>query len=328
MAIDYQNLMKQAYPAWKDLYGNTPADAPVVNMQPALSGVPWTGEIPQATTQQNPKDIKEFRASLDKELAIPSDFRVIITPPLSISELMTSGQLAFRCESANLPGRTVATSDLRIYGPTEKFPYQTTYEDITMTFICSGDMAEKTFFDGWLELINPSTKWNFEYKENYVTTIEIDQFDRGINKPYKVELKDAFPVSVNQLDLDWSNNSTYHKLSVTFAYTSWERMAVDPSDVIYKNAGATPNGYNLAAIIQAGALIYNGAKSISKGNPYSILGVAGAATSIIPSIGGIQTLSSIINSQGRGSLDTIMDQTASSVNKSKQTIPSLTKTTI
>ena len=267
-----------------------------------------------------------IRASLNRDLAIPSDFRVVITPPGSIMSLMTAGELAFRCESTTLPGRTLATSDLRIYGPSEKFPYQTTYEDIVMTFICSGSMAEKTFFDGWLGLINPSSKWNFEYKENYATTIEIDQFDRQFKKPYKVKLVDAFPISVNQLDLDWSNNSTYHKLSVTFAYTSWERLPME--NIEYAAEGPKPNGYNLAAIIQAGALIYSGSKAVSKGNPYAILGVAGAATSIIPSIGSTQTLSSLINSQGRGNLDTIMDQTASSVNSSKQTIPSLTRTTI
>lgn len=271
-------------------------------------------------------DLNGFRSSLNKDLAIPSDFRVVITPPGSILPLMSAGELAFRCESTTLPGRTLATSDLRIYGPTEKFPYQSTYDDINMTFICSSSMAERTFFDGWLELINPSSKWNFEYKENYVTTIEIDQFDRQFNKPYKVKLIDAYPIAVSAMDVDWSNNSTYHKLNVTFAYTSWERLPLDTID--YAVEGQKPNGYNLAAIIQAGALIYSGSKSISKGNPYAILGIAGAATSIIPSLGGTQTLSSIINTQGRGALDTAMDQTASSVNKAQQTIPSLTTTTI
>jgi hypothetical protein len=33
-------------------------------------------------------------------------------------------------------------------------------------------------------------------------------------------LKDAFPINVNQLDLNWSNEN-FHKLNVTFAYTYW-----------------------------------------------------------------------------------------------------------
>lgn len=283
---------------------------------------------PSVQQTESKSDIKKFIASFDKGIAIASDFRVMIMPPASISDLMSAQQLMFRCESATLPGRTLATSDLRIYGPTEKYPYQTTYDDITLTFICSGDMVEKTFFDGWLELINPSSKWNFEYKESYVTTIEINQLDRLGNIPYKIKLLDAYPVSINQLDLDWYNSEAYHKLSVTFAYTSWERLPVGADDVRYEESTPTGSGYNLAAIIQAGALIYSASKSLSKNNPYAILGVAGAATSIIPSLGGTQTLSSIINSQGRNALDTNMDKIASNVNTSKQSIPSLTSTTV
>ena len=31
---------------------------------------------------------------------------------------------------------------------------------------------------------------------------------------------DAFPIAVNQLDLDWANDGV-HRLSVVFAYTYW-----------------------------------------------------------------------------------------------------------
>jgi hypothetical protein len=36
-----------------------------------------------------------------------------------------------------------------------------------------------------------------------------------------VNLFEAYPVSMNQLDLDW-NGEGYHKLTVTFAYTYWK----------------------------------------------------------------------------------------------------------
>ena len=36
---------------------------------------------------------------------------------------------------------------------------------------------------------------------------------------------DAFPIAVNQLDLDWSSDS-YHKLTVVFAYTYWQNNSI------------------------------------------------------------------------------------------------------
>jgi hypothetical protein len=45
------------------------------------------------------------------------------------------------------------------------------------------------------------------------------------NKSYSINLIDAYPISVNQLDLDWSNTD-YHKLTVVFAYTYWQNNSV------------------------------------------------------------------------------------------------------
>ena len=42
---------------------------------------------------------------------------------------------------------------------------------------------------------------------------------------YSVNLYDAFPISMNQMDLDWSGDG-YHKLNITFAYTRWENNSL------------------------------------------------------------------------------------------------------
>ena len=272
--------------------------------------------------------INDFRSSFVDELARPSKFKVLLTVPPSIRGVAGSDSktLSFKIENTVLPGRTVATSDLRIYGPTEKYPYQTTYEDITLTFICTGSMVEKTLFDTWMQLINPSETWNFEYKKHYVAPdITIIQYDNSNNEIHKVRLIDAYPIAMNQLDLDWSNDSTYHKLSVVFAYTYWETIAT--AGVKHVAGSAMNSPFNLAAAIQLGSLAVNSGAALKNGNPYALLSVAGAATSIIPSLGGTKTISSILNSQGRGALDSKLDQDASAANANKQTINGLTTTT-
>lgn len=171
--------------------------------------------------------INEFKSSFVDDLARPSRFKVKITLPpyLATKGITDSRQLSLRCENAQLPGRSIATGDLRIYGPTEKFPYQSTYEDMTLTFIVGNSMVEKTLFNEWLDYINPTQNWNFEYKKNYACEIVITQYDLSNNEVHSVKLIDAFPISVSQLDLDWSNDNAYHKLNVTFAYTYWEVLA-------------------------------------------------------------------------------------------------------
>jgi hypothetical protein len=171
--------------------------------------------------------ITNFISSFQNDLARPNRFDVNIPIPLTLIQYRNISQrLTFRCENANLPGRTISTTDQKIYNIVEKFPNQTTYQDMDMTFIVGGDMAEKQFFDAWLELINPTTNFNFKYKGDYSTSITVNQYDINNNLTYTIELIDAYPIAVNQLDLDWSNDG-YHKLTVVFAYTYWKNNSLN-----------------------------------------------------------------------------------------------------
>ena len=165
--------------------------------------------------------INDFKSSFKTDLARPNRFDVSIPVPLTLILYRNiSERLTFRCESANLPGRTLATADQKIYNITEKFPYQTTYNDMDLTFIVSDDMLEKEFFDAWMEFINPSTTFNMKYKGDYATTVTISQYDVTNKLSYSIELIDAYPIAVNQMDLDWSSDGT-HKLTVVLAYSYW-----------------------------------------------------------------------------------------------------------
>ena len=164
--------------------------------------------------------ISDFKSSFTTDLAKPSRFEVSIPTPLGLPNSGASKVLRLRCENAELPGRTLATAQQKIYGPEESFPYQSTFNDITLSFIVGDDMYEKKFFDSWLEWINPSLTYNFQYKVNYAIQMTIDQYDLQNKISYSVTLKDAFPTAINAMDLDWSSDA-YHKLTVSFAYTSW-----------------------------------------------------------------------------------------------------------
>jgi hypothetical protein len=173
--------------------------------------------------------LSTFISSFADELAKPSRFDVSITLPSVLGSIVDSFTLSLRCENANLPGRTLETSDLRIYGPSEKMPNRSSYEDITMTFIVTNTMVEKKVFNSWMDYINPTNTWNFEYKSNYVSDIVITQYDLSNNDVHSVKLIEAYPIAITQMDLDWANQD-YHKLSVTFTYRYWEVVGQNTAD--------------------------------------------------------------------------------------------------
>lgn len=163
--------------------------------------------------------ISAFKSSFNREIARPNRFDVSLTVP-SIIDSSASRLLNYRCENAQLPGRTFATAEQKTYGPIEKFPYLTTYNDLELTFIVSDDMIEKYIFDSWLEKINPSSTNNYSYKSDYSTIITVNQYNLQNEVTYSADFIEAYPISVNQMDLDWSTDG-YHRLMVTFAYTRW-----------------------------------------------------------------------------------------------------------
>ena len=81
----------------------------------------------------------------------------------------------YLCETADLPGRGFVSADIRYYGPNFKMPVQTQYEDINFTFLCRNQSLEREFFDDWMDYMNPNTSFDFKYRDQYSTTIDVFQ---------------------------------------------------------------------------------------------------------------------------------------------------------
>jgi hypothetical protein len=170
--------------------------------------------------------LTNFLDSFAVDVARPSRFDVNITVPALLTTNI-SRQLILRCEHAELPGRTFGTIDQKFgSNPTSKFPTHTSYNDLVLTFIVSDNMSEKNYFDAWMEYINPISTFDFNYKGDFASSITITQYDLLDNPSYVVNLFNAYPIDVNQLDLDWSSDG-HHKLTVVFAYDYWQNQNVN-----------------------------------------------------------------------------------------------------
>lgn len=171
--------------------------------------------------------LNEFKSSFTTDLAKANRFDVSIPIPLVLIPYRNIARtLSLRCESTNLPSRTFSTTEQKFgSNPVEKYPYMSNYNDVEMTFIVSGNMEEKKFFDAWMEYINPTYKYDFRYKTDYISTLQINQYDELNNLTYSVNIIDAYPIAVNQMDLNWGSTD-YHKLTVVFANSYWQNNSL------------------------------------------------------------------------------------------------------
>lgn len=170
--------------------------------------------------------ISEFKAGVGK-LARPNLFRASITyaGPERIGSIPN---FSFRCEKAEFPGKSVATvDDAGGGGPTLKLPYDITYNDIILSVICSEDMAERKYFENWMNtIVIPSGRSGglVQYHQNFArgSSMRVDQLnERGVSL-ISWTMRDIYPIAITPMNAIWEELNTYQRFEVTLTYRFYQ----------------------------------------------------------------------------------------------------------
>ncbi len=169
-----------------------------------------------------PFNINEFRSEINKQRgpAQPNRFRVLITG--GVLKNSKARALSMLCNQAVIPGRALATTEVRTHGPIRKAPYNSIYDDLQLGIYCTNkNLFPRDLFEEWQNSIVTTMTGRVNYFDQYVADIEIEQYDDEQNVIYACKFIDAYPMIVAPLALDWSSTNTVHNLNVTFAYRKW-----------------------------------------------------------------------------------------------------------
>lgn len=221
--------------------------------------------MPSYTIQNPPQDLtmNDVKAVSTKYegLVKSSRYAIRIVPVGSLLTSLGYGDFlrdfTYLSDSAEMPGRAFMSIDVRYYGPNFKLPFQSQYEDMSITFLCRTQSLERQFFDDWMEIINPTNLWDFNYRDSYRAKIEIFQLAMhaeqnstpdaaaGPNRNtstqptapksvYKWTVWDAYPVTVNPQPVTWADDSV-QRLSIGFTYTKWTREGRDTTPGTFRD---------------------------------------------------------------------------------------------
>lgn len=173
-------------------------------------------------------NIQGFLSNISSDgLARSNRFRVVFAPPFGIDQPLNSDVLrstSIFVEAAELPGRNLQSSDFRIYGPSYKNPFLSEYSEINFTVLCDKNLTQKRVFDAWLNYINPTDTFDFNYRDQYTADVLIEQLDDKGAPAYSVVLVEAFPTAVAPLTVSWGNDN-FHSVQVTMSYRYWEPLS-------------------------------------------------------------------------------------------------------
>jgi hypothetical protein len=145
---------------------------------------------------------------------LPPNLRNIHTSTTSKNNLQ---RLTLLCDSVSIPGLSVITNNVAVYGEERQMPTQRLFSDMTMTFYVDHNMEVKRIFDLWMDMIiNPRTRSAYYY-EDYIANIELYVHDRNFNVTYKVALFECYPKAIQQIDMSYASRDVL-KMQINFEY--------------------------------------------------------------------------------------------------------------
>ena len=216
-------------------------------------------------------NVNEFKAELNKQngLAQPNKFRMLITG--GVLKNSRARALALLINRASIPGRGLATNEIRTHGPIRKMPYNSTYKDLQISVYCTNDgLFPRDLFMDWQNAIVDTTTGQVNYYEQYVSDIELETFDEEGNINFSCKFIDAYPVIVDEMSLDWGATNTYQNLNVTFTYRKWQEQPLPLSpfgnnlaiNALYPNfdVGGAIDRFAVAAVSRADGQVFSGVK--------------------------------------------------------------------
>ena len=175
--------------------------------------------------------------------AHPNRYEVIISPPAGGGQSFgnipnqkigeTRGfdvrDISLRCDSVSIPGRNLTTAtDTNIYGPTREVVEGVTYaEDITLSFKSTSELTERVFFESWQEQAFNDQTWDVGYYNDYVGVVDIYLLDREDKRRYGIRLWEAFPKTINAIELGNDQTNTIIKTDVSMAFRYWDTLDIE-----------------------------------------------------------------------------------------------------
>jgi|LWDU01.1.fsa_nt_gi hypothetical protein len=156
------------------------------------------------------------------------------------------GDLHFMARNATFPGKSLGTIDTKRFGAIFKVANDAIIDSVSMTIMCSEDMRERLFFEGWINSIYGSTSSNYiqglgnysenrknrekvyrmKYYDDYTTSVYVSSLTRkDLQVGYEVEMFDAYPINIGPIDMSAGTDGEVATFTVTFTMRDWHAVA-------------------------------------------------------------------------------------------------------
>lgn len=135
-------------------------------------------------------------------------------------------KLNIMCDSVSLPGRQIVTQDYFVDMKGLRRPYAFINEDVTISFLMGNDWYTWNYLNDWQrktinQIDTVSGNFTVNFRRDYARDVVIEHLDDNNNVRKTITLVNAFPTSLNSLELSNASESTILRCNAVFAYDNW-----------------------------------------------------------------------------------------------------------
>ena len=168
-------------------------------------------------------NINDFKAKLSGGGARSNQYKVVMPFPGYAQVGGEIEDLAFLCNSAELPGMAIASIPIPFRGRAIKIAGDRTIADWTIKVINDTNFKLRNAFERWMNGINNMTdNEGLTNPGNYQVDVVVQHLDRNGATLKTYILRGAFPTTLDDITLSASDNDTVETFNCAFVYQYFE----------------------------------------------------------------------------------------------------------
>jgi len=177
--------------------------------------------------------IDDFKAQINRGFGPARSNRYRVFFPRVTGQDTAEG-ISVLCDSVTMPGRQILTSDRFTDMKARKVAYGFAAEDVEISFLLMNDWSTWTYLNNWHNTVignlNRLGGYTVGFKDEYSKDVEIEHLNNNsegepqINK--KVMLENAYPTTLNSIELGNGNENEIIRVSASFSYDNWTEVQI------------------------------------------------------------------------------------------------------
>ena len=130
------------------------------------------------------------------------------------------------CDQINLPGVSIMTGDIRMYGEGHEIPHAPLYAPVSASFIVDNNLSTLNMIKEWMNQVYDFKTRSPGYYDDYVRDVDIYIINKNGDIINQTRLQQCYPKVMQDIQLDYSAENVI-KFTVQFVYKWSEKIEQD-----------------------------------------------------------------------------------------------------